>query len=89
MKKYNDPIKGVFDGLQDKMLPTNEQKEKMLNYVLMESRFQDNSVLGKVGRWISVYPWRFGFSAAAAQTVVFTLIFGTEYTNLVLRMFGG
>jgi Zn/Cd-binding protein ZinT len=89
MKKHNDPFEGALDSLQDKTLPTNEQKEKMLNYVLMESRLQDNSILGKVGKWISVYPWRFAFSAAAAQAVVFTLIFGTEYTNLVLRMFGG
>jgi len=89
MKKNNDPFEGIFDSFQDKALPTEEQKEKMLNYVLLENRLQDNSVLGKVGRWISVYPWRFAFSAAAAQAVVFTLIFGTEYTNLVLRMFRG
>jgi len=89
MKKNNDPFEGIFDSFQDKALPTEEQKEKMLNYVLLENRLQDNSVLGKVGRWISVYPWRFAFSGAAAQAVVFTLIFGTEYTNLVLRMFRG
>lgn len=90
MKKSNDPFEGVFDSLQNKTLPTDEQKEKMLSYVLLESsRLQENCVLGKVGKWISVYPWRFAFSVATAQAVVFTLIFGTEYTNLFLRMFGG
>jgi hypothetical protein len=89
MKKKNDPFEGVFDGLQDKTLPTDEQKEKMLKYVLLESRLQDNSTMGKVGRMITIYPWRFSFGAAAVQALVFTLIFGTEYTNLFLSIFGG
>jgi len=89
MKKQNDPFEGIFDNLQDKSLPTNEQKEKMLNYVLTESRLQNSSVWGKIGNWISVYPWRFAFSTAALQTVICTLVFGTEYTNFILSIFGG
>jgi len=89
MKKQNDPFEGVFDTLQDKSLLTNKQKEKMLNYVLMESQLQETTFWGKVGRWITVYPWRFAFSTAAAQAIAFTLIFGTGYTNLLLSFFGG
>lgn len=89
MKKKNDPFEGVFDNLQDKTLPTDEQKEKMLHYVLHENSLQDNSITGKVGRWIATYPWRFAFSAATVQAVICTLIFGTQYTNLFLNFFGG
>lgn len=89
MTKNNDPFEGVFDCLQDKTLPTEGQKERMLDYVLLESKLQDISVLKKVGGWISVYPWRFAFGTAAVQAIVFTLIFGTEYTNLFLGIFGG
>jgi len=89
MKKNNDPFEGVFDSLKGESLPTSEQKEKMLHHVLTENRLQNNTVLEKVGRWITIYPWRFAFGAAAAQAVVFTLIFGTQYTNLLLGIFGG
>ena len=90
MKKQNDPFKGVFNSLQDNSLPTDEQKQKMLEYVLLESdRLQDKFVWKKVGRWIAEYPWRFAFGVSAVQAVVCTLLFGTAYTNLFLRMFGG
>ncbi len=89
MKKNNDPFEGMFDSLKGGSLLTDEQKEKMLRHVLAESRLQNDSALARVGRWIAVYPWRFAFGAAAVQAAVFTLIFGTHYTNLLLGMFGG
>ena len=89
MKKKNDLFEGAFDSLRDQTLPTDEQKERMLNRVLMESRLQDATVWERAGKWIVVYPWRFAFSAASVQAVVFALIFGTEYTNLFLKVFGG
>lgn len=89
MKKNNDPFEGIFDGLQDNSLPTNEQKEKMLNHILLDNRLREETTWGKVGRWITVYPWRFAFSAAAVQAVVCTLLFGTQYTNVFLSIFGG
>jgi hypothetical protein len=89
MKKNKDPFEGIFDSLQDKTLPTNEQKERMLHHILMESRFQDITLWEKVDNWITIYPWRFAFGAAAAQTAACTLIFGTKYTNLFLSFFGG
>jgi hypothetical protein len=90
MKKKQDPFEGIFDGLQDNSSPTDEQKQKMLDYVLSGSdRLQEKSVWEKIFRWIADYPWRFAFGAAAAQAVVCTSLFGTGYTNLFLRMFGG
>lgn len=89
MKKNNDPFEGMFDSLKGGSLPTDEQKEKMLRHVLAESQLQNDSALARVGRWIAAYPWRFAFGAAAVQAAVCTLIFGTQYTNLLLGMFGG
>jgi hypothetical protein len=89
MKKKNDPFEGVFDNLKYKVLPTDEQKAKILHYVLRENRLQDNSITGKIGRWITTYPWRFAFSAATVQAIICTSIFGTRYTNLFLNIFGG
>lgn len=89
MKKIHDPFEGIFDGRTDKTLPTNEQKDKMLSYVLTESRKQNSFTIEKIGRWITVYPWRFAFGVAAMQAAVFTLIFRSGYTNLILSMFGG
>jgi len=89
MKKRKDPFESIFDSLHNKTQPTTEQKEKMLNYVLTEGIKQNNSLWVKAGRWITVYPWRFAFSAAAAQAVVCTALFGTGYTNLFLSLFGG
>lgn len=89
MKNSNDPFKGIFDGLHDKSLPTDEQKEKMLSYILLESRLHNSTVWEKAGKWIAVYPWRFAFGAAIAQAVICTSIFGTAYTNLFLNLIGG
>ena len=88
-KKNNDPFEGIFDSLQDKTLPTNEQKERMLNNILMKSRFQEISLWGKVENWITEYPWRFAFGTAAVQTALCTLVFGKAYTNLFLSFLGG
>ena len=89
MMKNKDPFEGIFDGLQDNTLPTNEQKERMLHQILMQSRFQEITLWERVDNWITIYPWRFAFGAASAQTAACTLIFGTNYTNLFLSFFGG
>jgi len=45
-KKNKDPFEGIFNGLQDEAFPTNEQKERMLNNILTESRFQKKLTTG-------------------------------------------
>ena len=89
MKKNNDPFEGIFDSLQDKTLPTSEQKERMLNNILKESRYQKITLWEEAEKWITIYPWRFAFGVAATQAATFTLLFGTNYTNLFLSFFGG
>lgn len=89
MKNNNDLFESIFDSLQDKTPPTDEQKEKMLNYVLTEDRLRNHTTWEKAGRWITIYPWRFAFVAAAAQAVVLTWMFDTGYTNLLLKALGG
>lgn len=89
MKKLNDPLEKVFQSLEDTSIPTEKQKDKMLKQILLESRLYDDSTYTKIRRLISVYPWRFAFGVSTVQSVVFTLIFGTGYTNLFLNMFGG
>ena len=87
--KKNDPFEGVFDNLQDNSIPTEEQKQKMRAFVLSQGVQQDESFMQKLGAWISVRPWRFAFCVSAVQAAVFTLLFGAQYTNLLLSVFGG
>ena len=87
--KNKDPFEGIFAGLQDTTLPTNEQKERMLNNILLQNRFQEITIWEIIDNWIAIYPWRFAFGAASVQTAACTLIFGTNYTNLFLSIFGG
>lgn len=92
MKKLNkkrDPLVSAMDTLKNSSLPTEQQKENMLNHILVNSRLNNNSFLYRIGILITVYPWRFAFGISALQGIAGTLIFGTQYTNLFLRFFGG
>ena len=88
MGKNNDPLKNAFDVLKEIDRPTEQQKDKMLNYILAASR-QETSLRGKIIDFITVYPWRFAFGVSTVQAVICTLVFGTQYTNLFLSIFGG
>ncbi|MGI6562997.1 MAG: hypothetical protein ACOX3Q_10595 [Clostridia bacterium] len=81
--------KKSFKILEDAALPTKEQKEKMLEHILIEYRKYETSSVGKLYKLIAVYPWRFAFAVSALQTMVCAAIWGTGYTNAVLRVFGG
>jgi len=70
-------------------LPTDQQKENMLNRILSECRKYDMSPAHKIYRLITVCPWRLAFGFSLVQTVICTIIWGNEYTNLILRFFGG
>jgi len=88
MKKKNDPFAGAFDKLEN-TAPTERQKQKMLSFILEESRLQERDFMQKLGEWIMVKPWRFAFCASALQAAAFSLMFGTRYTNLLMGIFGG
>lgn len=79
----------AFETLEQDGKPTDQQKDIMLDHILTECTAEDVSYMGKIKKLIITYPWRFAFTAAAVQAVIFTIIFGTNYTNLFLSFFGG
>lgn len=85
MKKNNRP----YAVLRNTALPTEQQKEKMLDQILLECRKLDTSPALKIYRLICVYPWRFAFGLSAVQALICTMIWGSGYTNMILRIFGG
>jgi len=81
--------KKIYEILENTALPTKQQKEKMLACILSEYRKYEASPSEKLFRLISAYPWRFAFGLSAVQAVLCTVIWGTEYTNMILKVFGG
>lgn len=81
--------KKTYTILENYALPTKQQKEKMLNQILLEYRKYDVTPEEKLFKLITVYPWRFAFGFSTVQAVLCSLIWGTGYTNMVLRVFGG
>ncbi len=82
-------MKKTYAVLENASLPKLGQKEKMLGEILPECRKYEASKAAKALRFITVRPWRFAFGLSAAQTLVCTAIWGTGYTNFILRAFGG
>lgn len=89
MPNKDELFEKAFEVLKQDGIPTEHQKNIMLNRILMECKAENTSGIGKLKKMIVVYPWRFAFTASAVQAVVFTMIFGTQYTNLFLSFFGG
>lgn len=89
MAKKEDLLERAFKELEQEGKPTEQQKDNMLNRILMESEEENVSGLGRFKKLIAQYPWRVAFAASTVQAVAFTMIFGTQYTNLFLGFFGG
>lgn len=89
MAKNNDLFERSFKVLEQSGKPTEQQKEMMLNHILTEYKAERASGVSRLRELIVAYPWRFAFSASAVQAIVFTMIFGTGYTNMFLNFFGG
>ncbi|HHV98723.1 MAG TPA: hypothetical protein GXX36_03975 [Clostridiaceae bacterium] len=81
--------KGTYAVLKNASLPTEQQKEKMLAHILSEYRIYKSSPAEKLYRLIAAYPWRFALGLSTVQAVLCTMIWGREYTNLVLKILGG
>jgi hypothetical protein len=81
--------KKTYTILENAALPTKHQKEKMLDQILLECHKYDASPAEKISKLITVYPWRFAFGLSTVQALLCTMIWGTGYTNMVLRIFGG
>ena len=89
MNKKDSLLEKAFKTLEQTSYPTEDQKKAMLNRITLECEVRNASGIEKLKRFIGVYPWRFAFAASAVQAAAFTLIFGTQYTNLFLGFFGG
>lgn len=89
MRKDDKFFKEAFKSLNEVSAPDNEQKNRILNNVMLESAAQTTTQPISIIRLVTVYPWRFAFGAAFIQTVVCTLIFGSQYTNFILGIIGG
>lgn len=89
MDRKDRQIVEAFHTLQNQSLPTKEQKEMMLNRIMVECECHNASFVQRLTGFVSAYPWRIAFAASAVQCVILTLIFGTRYTNLFLGMLGG
>jgi len=81
--------KKSYTTLENIALPTKQQKESMLDHILHECRKYDATPASKLLRLMTIYPWRFAFSVSTVQAVLCTMIWGTGYTNMVLRVIGG
>ncbi|HEX3075426.1 MAG TPA: hypothetical protein VHQ24_01005 [Lachnospiraceae bacterium] len=89
MKGSNDPIKKAFETLQGDTLPNLQQKDRILKQILLQVNEYDRDHIERLRRLITIYPWRFAFGVSAVQSIIFTLVFGNNYTHLILRLFGG
>ncbi len=87
----DDFIKKALKSLEEEVKPNPKQKQIMLENLLSqvgEGAGKERSGLSRFGNMVTVYPWRFGFGVSAIQAVLFTLMFGSNYTNFVLQLLG-
>lgn len=81
-------IENSFKSLNEISQPSKEQKETILSKVLFEARTESDSKRTNFKDVFLFYPWRFALGASAIQAIVFTVIFGSKYTNLVFQFLG-
>lgn len=89
MAKEDEFFKQTFEVLEQEEKPTEQQKAIMLHRILLDYKAENVSDGGRLKRLFVLNPWKFAFTLSVVQAVVFTLIFGTQYTNLFLNFFGG
>lgn len=89
MAKKDNFFDKAFDTLKDNVELTEQQKSTMLNNILSECHRQKVTGIDKIKEFITTYPWRFAFALSTVQAFIFTIAFGTQYTNLFLSFFGG
>lgn len=84
-----EQMKQALELLEQNALPSEEQKDRMLNRVLAECKEEPVSRFECIKQIVITYPWRVAFAVSAVQAIALTLLFGTEYTNLFLAFIGG
>ena len=78
----------AFGVLKDNTGLTEQQKDTMLSNILLECCKQETTGIGRLKELVITYPYS-RVSLSTVQALVFTMIFGTQYTNLFLSFFGG
>lgn len=84
----DDFIKEALNSLNEGSKPSPEQKQVMLENLLSRVQTPEASGFDRFKNIVTIYPWRFGFGVSAVQAVLFTLMFGSNYTNFVLQFLG-
>lgn len=79
-------IKEAMNTLHDVAEPDADRKEAMLQSVLVRGKTEGAAFQFK--NFIAVYPWRFALGVSVVQSVVCTLVFGSNYTNFIMQMIG-
>lgn len=88
MKKKSDPLEKAFRQISCDTALSQVEKDEILRNVLMEAKNQQEEP-SPLYRLFSIYPWRIALGLSVLQACVLTLMFGTQYTNIILRVFGG
>jgi|GEM_PF-1890157 len=63
----DDTIQTAFKVLGQDGKPTEQQKDRMLDHILLECNEEKAFGIGRLKEFIIAYPWRFAFSASAVQ----------------------
>lgn len=90
MAKLDNLLESAFLTIKETTtLPTQQQKDIMLDRILKECKSEKTSAFLNIKNMVITYPWRFAFAVSVVQTTAFTIVFGTKYTNLFFDFFGG
>lgn len=84
----DDFIEKALKSLDEASKPSQKQKQIMLENLLIRVQTAEGSRSDRFRKVVTVYPWRFGFGVSAVQAILFTLMFGSNYTNFVLQFLG-
>jgi len=81
-------IEKSLTSLTGSTAPTQNQKEEILNKVLLLAKAEDIPGKAWFKNLVFVYPWRFALGASTLQAVVLTAVFGSKYTDLIFQFIG-
>lgn len=88
MTDKDEFMKKAFHSLDKDDLPELHQKERIFLRVKNNQTGKNDMTFSKIGKYITVCPWRFAFMVSAMQTILCTAFLGAKYTNFVLSIFG-
>lgn len=87
--KKHDDFNRFFTSIPEPDAPTKGQRQRMLDSIMTQAQQSEETPLLRMKRFVVTYPWRTAFGFSTVQALLFTAVFGTNYTNLVLQLFGG